>query len=130
VIVVDTSAVVAILFGEPEAATLRALLARETDARISAVTDYETRLIAFHRQGEEAVADYQTMVEHRDFTITTFDQAHSTLAYAAYRRFGKGNHAARLNFADCAAYALARSLDAPLLFKGADFALTDVRVAA
>jgi ribonuclease VapC len=130
VIVVDTSAVVAILFGEPEAATLRALLARETDARISAVTDYETRLIAFRRQGEEAVADYQTMVEHRDFTITTFDQAQSALAYAAYRRLGKGNHAARLNFADCAAYALARSLDAPLLFKDADFALTDVRVAA
>jgi ribonuclease VapC len=128
-IVVDTSAVIAILFGEPEAAMFRALLARETDARVSAMTDYETRLIAFHRQGEEALADYQTMVEHRDFMIAAFDQAQSTLAFAAYRRFGRGNHAARLNFADCAAYALAKSLDAPLLFKGADFALTDVRVA-
>jgi ribonuclease VapC len=126
-IVVDTSAIVAVLLGEPEAALLRARIAIETDVRISAMTDYETRLIAFHRQQAALVADYELLIE--DWSVEPFDQRQAALAFAAYRRYGRGNHSARLNFADCAAYALAKSLDAALVFKGADFAQTDVRVA-
>lgn len=125
-IVVDTSAIVAILLGEPEAAVLRVRIATEDDVRISAVTDYEARLIAFHRQQAPLLADYERLIE--DWVVEAFDQKQSALAFAGYRRYRRGNHPARLNFADCAAYALAKSLDAALVFKGADFAQTDVRV--
>lgn len=124
-IVVDTSAIVAILLGEPEAAIFSSQIALETDIRISAVTDYEARLIAFHRQQVALVEDYESMIE--GWRVQAFDSEQSSLAFDAYRRFGKGNHPARLNFADCAVYALAKSLDAPLLFKGDGFARTDVR---
>ena len=60
-------------------------------------------------------------------TITSFDEQQSMLAFDGFRRWGKGIHPAGLNFGDCAAYALAKSLDAPLLFKGEDFARTDIR---
>jgi len=126
-IVVDTSAIVAILLGEPEAALFRMRIATESDVRISAVTDYEARLLAFHRQQVPLLADYELLIE--DWVVESFDRSQSALAFAAYRRYGKGNHPARLNFADCAAYALAKSLDAVLVFKGEDFARTDVRVA-
>jgi ribonuclease VapC len=128
VIVVDTSAIVAILLAEPEAAAFRVQIAAEVDVRISAMTDYEARLIGFHRQGAPLLADYEMLIG--DWVVEAFDRKQSTLAFAAYRRYGRGNHPARLNFADCAAYALAKSLDAALVFKGADFAQTDVRVAA
>lgn len=127
---VDTSALVAVVLGEPEAARFAALLAAENDVRISAVTDYEARLIVFHRQGRGALEDYQSMVESGDVAIVAFDQQQSAAAFDAYRRFGKGNHGARLNFADCASYTLAKTLNAPLLFKGSDFSQTDVLVAA
>jgi ribonuclease VapC len=129
-IVVDTSAIAAILFEESEAPRFRLILADADDIRMSAVTDYETRLIALHRRGPLLVARYEELVADGAFSIATFDQMQSGLAFSAYRRYGKGNHPARLNFADCAAYALAKSLDAPLLFKGDDFSQTDVRVAA
>ncbi len=126
-IVVDTSAIVAILLDEPDSASFQVSLSAEKDARISAMTDYETRLVAFHRQGEDLLADYETLLANDDLSIVVFDHLQSSLAFAAYRRYGKGNHPAGLNFADCASYALAKSLDAPLLFKGGDFAKTDVR---
>ena len=99
----------------------------EADVRISATTDYEARLIAFHRQQAALVADYELLIE--GWEVEAFDRKQSALAFAAYCRYGRGNHPARLNFADCAAYALAMSFDAPLLFKGDDFARTDVRSA-
>ncbi|CAN5582123.1 type II toxin-antitoxin system VapC family toxin [soil metagenome] len=128
-IVVDTSAIVAILLEELEGTRFSLILSGAADVQISAVTDYETRLIALHRRGPLLVEKYEELVSSGGFSIATFDQVQSGLAFAAYRQYGKGNHSARLNFADCAAYALAKSLDAPLLFKGNDFAQTDVRVA-
>ncbi len=127
-IVVDTSAIVAVLLGEPEAAAFRVRIATEDNVRISAVTDYEARLIAFHRQQAPLLADYELLIEN--WVVEAFDRKQSALAFAAYRRYGRGNHPARLNFADCAAYALAKSLDVALVFKGAGFAQTDVRVAS
>ena len=106
------------------------IVAAENDVRVSAVTDYEARLIVFHRQGQQALEDYQLLVKSHGMVIAAFDQQHSAAAFDAYRRFGKGNHGARLNFADCAVYALAKTLNAPLLFKGSDFSQTDVLVAS
>lgn len=128
-IVIDTSAIVAILLEELEAARFRLILSAATDIRMSAVTDYETRLITVHRRGPLLIEEYEELIADGGISIAIFDQVQSALAFSAYRRYGKGNHPARLNFADCAAYALARSLDAPLLFKGDDFIQTDVRIA-
>lgn len=117
----------AILLSETEAEEFRQVLSLETDIRLSAMTDFETRLLAFSRRGQRLVADYEALLEIVEVSVEAFGREEALLAFDAYRRFGKGNHPARLNFGDCAAYALAKSLDAPLLFKGSDFARTDVR---
>lgn len=126
-IVVDTSAILAILFNEPDADSFHLVLSRTSDARISTLTDYETRTVAFHRGGERLLKEYVALFAAAELSAVAFDEQQSALAFDAYRRWGKGNHPAGLNLGDCAAYALAKSLDAPLLFKGADFAKTDVR---
>jgi ribonuclease VapC len=127
VIVVDTSAIMAILLDEIEAAAFRQVISLEDDVRLSAMTDYEARLLAFRRGQQRLAAEYETLFEVGGFVVEPFAQDDSMRAFEAYRRFGKGYHPASLNFGDCAAYALARSLDAPLLFKGNDFTRTDVR---
>jgi ribonuclease VapC len=131
-IVIDTSAIAAILFDEveAEAEVFELLVSTASSVSMSAVTHYEARLIGFQRRGESLIERYDQLLVRAEISIVPFDEIQSTLAFQAYRRFGKGIHSARLDFADCAAYALAKSLDAPLLFKGNDFALTDVRVAA
>ena len=125
--IVDSSAVIAVLLEEPEAAWFRVLLTSEADVRMSAVTDFETRLIAVHRRGPLLVERYEELLTSSGITIAPFDATQAALAFSAYRQYGKGNHPAKLNFADCAAYALAKGLDMSLLFKGEDFARTDVR---
>ena len=117
----------AVLLVEDEATAFRLILSKEEDVRLSAVTDFEIRLLAFGRGGQRFVDGYEMLFDIGKFSIAAFAQDEAKLAFDAYRRFGKGNHPARLNFADCAAYALAKSLDAPLLFKGNDFARTDIR---
>jgi ribonuclease VapC len=129
VIVVDSSAIIAILLDEPEAVAFRATLTFATDARVSAVTNYEIRTVAFSRGRERLVTKVEGLFATAELVIAAFDEEQSLLAFEGFRRWGKGIHPAGLNFGDCAAYALARSLDAPLLFKGNDFAQTDVRVA-
>ena len=126
-IVVDTSVLVAILLDEPGAALFNAVLSLQSDVRLSAMTDYETRILAFSRGAQPLVSRYEAFCDDGGFSIEAFGRQESILAFDAYRRFGKGNHPARLNFGDCAVYALAKSLDAPLLFKGNDFARTDIR---
>lgn len=126
-IVVDSSAIIAILRDEPEAVAFRAALTFATDARISAVTNYEIRTVAFSRGRERLVAEYESLFATAELMIAAFDEEQSLLAFEGFRRWGKGIHPAGLNFGDCAAYALAKSLDSPLLFKGDDFSRTDVR---
>ena len=126
-IVVDTSAFMAILLDEVDAIVFETVLARESDVCLSAMTDYETRVLSFSRGAQLLVSKYEALCDVGEYSITAFGPQESLLAFDAYRRFGKGNHPARLNFGDCAAYALAKSLDAPLLFKGGDFARTDIR---
>lgn len=126
-IVVDTSAVMAVLLAEAEARPFQLVLSKEDHVHLSAMTDFEIRLLAFSRGGPRLVDRYETFFDAVGFAIASFGKQESLAAFDAYRRFGKGNHPARLNFGDCAAYALARSLDIPLLFKGNDFARTDIR---
>ncbi len=125
-IVVDTSAIVAMLLGEAEAGQYANLLAATPDVRLSALTDYETRVVLRPR-GRPMIERYDALLAEIGVSIVPFDEKQSRLAFDGYHRWGKGVHPAALNLGDCAAYALAKSLDAPLLFKGDDFSKTDVR---
>ena len=86
-------------------------------------------IVALRRKGPLGVAIVRGIVDGYGIEILPFDADLSERAIAAYERFGKARHAAKLNFGDCMAYALAKSLDAPLLFKGNDFSQTDVKAA-
>ena len=126
-IVVDSSALLAILLGEPDARSIADLINDAEGRTISSFNLFETHVV-IHRQGrDEGVRDLRSLLARTRLTTVPFDDAQAALAFAAYRRYGKGNHPAALNLGDCAAYALAKSLDLPLLFKGNDFARTDIR---
>ncbi len=92
-IVVDTSALVAILLDEADAVLFEAILALESDVRLSAMTDYETRILAFSRSAQPLVSKYETLCADGGFSIEAFGRQESMLAFDAYRRFGKGNPA-------------------------------------
>jgi ribonuclease VapC len=129
-IVVDTSALVAIFEGESDAATFADAIARADRLWISAVNVYETGIVLRLRHGEAALDGlWRFLFDENEFEIVSFDQLQARSALAAYARYGKGlDSKARLNLGDCAAYALAKSLNLPLLFKGGDFAHTDVQL--
>ena len=130
-IVVDSSALIAIAFAEPEKAAFDGIIASPERCLLSAVNAYETATILRMRWGPGAVALLRKMLENNRIEIIPFDEEQVLAAAEAYGHYGKGIHSkARLNLADCAAYALAKTMDAPLLFKGDDFAHPDVKVCA
>ncbi|WP_083673578.1 MULTISPECIES: type II toxin-antitoxin system VapC family toxin [Serinicoccus] len=129
-IVLDTSAVAAVIFGEPDAETLLRVMQRAAgDLLMSAATSVEVGIVVETRQGREATQDLRLLLDRLGVDIAPLDAAQASIAVDAWRRFGKGRHPASLNLGDCFAYAAAQSRDAPLLFKGGDFAQTDVRSA-
>lgn len=124
--IIDSSALVAIIFDEPEAdVLLAALMSRE--CRLSAATYFEAGMV-IDRKSEDGFATkaFDDLLALIEIEVVEFSRQGAELAPAAYREFGKGNHPARLNFGDCFAYALARQTGEPLLFKGSDFAQTDI----
>jgi ribonuclease VapC len=126
VIVVDTSALMAILLGEPESDRCIARLEAETEVLISAGTLAEALVVGARRNVAPEMA---ALVEGLGFEVAPVSQAAAVRVAEAYARWGKGIHKAALNFGDCFAYALAQEAKAPLLFVGDDFALTDVAAA-
>lgn len=128
--VIDGSAIVAFLRGDDEADRIEALLDDAPACHISAVTVMECRALLLTRFGEDMLREFEKLIERAGMVIRPFDRVQSTLAFNAFRRFGRGcGHPAQLTLGDCAAYALSRSLDSPLLYVGKDFALTDVESA-
>jgi ribonuclease VapC len=125
--VIDTSALMAILQGEPEAPTYVDLIERATVRLMSAVSMLEAGMLAESRKGDQGGIELDSLVRELELAIVAFDAEQTEIARTAFRRFGKGRHHAGLNFGDCAAYALAQASGEPLLFKGNDFARTDVR---
>ncbi|MDP3555167.1 type II toxin-antitoxin system VapC family toxin [Methylocystis sp.] len=126
-IVVDSSALIAIVLNEPEREAFEAIVIVERGV-MSAVNVHESACVLRARLGEDGVALMWRLMAEFEIEIAPFDAAQARAAIAAYGRFGKGvDPKARLNLADCAAYALAKTLDYPLLFKGADFSATYVR---
>ena len=126
-VVLDTSAVAAVIFGEPDAEAYAAAMARHVgDLCISAFTRVELGIVIEAGQGPAAAHDAVAMLNRLAVTTETVDADQAEIAIAAWRRFGKGRHPAGLNLGDCFSYALARSLGGLLLFKGNDFAQTDI----
>ena len=125
-IVVDTSAIVAILKGEIEARSFLEIIVDEDRCFLSAVGLFEASMVMIGRGPAAAANDLDALVRRRGIEIVPFDEEQARQSRAAFVRFGKGRHPAALNFGDCVSYALARSLGLPLLFKGTDFAKTDV----
>jgi ribonuclease VapC len=127
--VIDTSALLAILKVEPEAEALIARLSQAGPRRLSTATLLETRLVIERQNGETGQAELDRLLAVADITTVPLGGTHVHWALVGWRRFGKGQHQAALNFGDCFSYGLAIALEAPLLFKGADFAATDIQPA-
>jgi len=128
--VIDSSALVAILLGEPEAERLTPALAADPVRCISAFSLLETSVVLYRRKGVEAVAELDALLADLGVEIVAFDAVQARAASAAYERFGKGLHAASLNLGDCCSYALASIRKQPLLYKGDDFPRTDLPAVA
>ena len=124
--VLDTAALVALLLDEPEAEAFRAAVEEDTTRLVSAATLLETALIIEARKGEPGGRELDALILKAEIVVVAVDAEHVSEARRAYRRFGKGRHTAGLNFGDVFAYALARTAGEPLLFKGDDFAKTDI----
>jgi ribonuclease VapC len=126
-VVIDTSAVLAWLKQEPERKHIVAALEAHAVCRISAVSLLEAYIVVRAREHPTMLGKLQRFLEEIGAIVMPFDEGQVRLADAAFQRYGKGQgHPAQLNFGDCAAYALAKSLDEPLLFVGNDFAATDI----
>ena len=124
--VLDTSALLALLLDEPEAESFRGAVEDDPTRLVSAATLLETALVIETRKGEAGGRELDLLLHKADVVVVPVEAEHVAEARRAYRRFGKGRHAAGLNFGDLFAYALARTAGEPLLFKGEDFAKTDI----
>ena len=127
--VVDSSALVAILLKEPERDAFAESIAAAGIRMISSVNALETAIVILARKGEAGLRELDLLSHAAGLDIVAFSGEHLMLAREAYQRFGKGRHSAGLNFGDCCAYALSRHSGEPLLFKGDDFSRTDVESA-
>lgn len=128
--IIDTSALIAILFAEPDAAAYAAAIEAAEEQRISAVNYVEAGVVIDGRRDPVASRRFDDAIRAAGINIEPVDEHQAQLARTAYRDFGRGSgHPARLNFGDCFAYALARHLGEPLLFKGDDFPQTDIAAA-
>ena len=128
--IVDTSAVLAILFDEPDADRYARAIAAAPRCRMSVAGFLEFAIVLESRAGSEAAHELDRFLERAAIELAPVTADHAQAARRAWRRFGKGNHPAGLNFGDCLAYALAEATGEPLLFKGGDFARTDVEAAS
>lgn len=127
--VVDSSAVIAVLYKEPGWQSLIGALREVPRPIMSAATLVEAGMVIEAKRGRAGAVLLDRLLARFRFEIVPFDAEQAALAREAFRRFGKGRHPAALNFGDCLTYALARQQDAPLLFVGDDFARTDLEPA-
>ncbi len=124
--VLDTSALVAILRDEPERSAFNRAI-EAADTRLLSVASFlETSMVIDARHGPDGVRDLDLFIAKTDIDLVTVDADQAYVARTAFRTYGKGRHPAGLNFGDCFAYALAKTSGEPLLFKGSDFPSTDI----
>ena len=129
-IVIDTSAFIAILLDEPERLSFNRCITDNQPAFTSAVSLQEAGMIMRSRKGDIGVKDLFALLTTLRVQVSAYDEPQARAAIDAFARFGKGmGTAAKLNMGNCASYALAKTLNMPLLFKGNDFPATDITAA-
>ena len=126
--VIDTSAIAAILFDEPDAAALEGKIADDPVRLMSAATLLEATIVIEARLGDPGGREFDLWLHRAEVEVLPVDAEQADMARRAWRRFSRGRHPAALNYGDCFSYALAVTHDEPLLFKGDDFTKTDVKV--
>ena len=127
--VIDSSALIAILLGEPEALAFTRSIADASRRLLGAFNALETGIVVEARKGEVGGREFDLLIHRAQIEIVALNDDQAELARAAWRKYGKGNHPAGLNIGDCCAYALAKYSGEPLLFKGSDFSQTDIQAA-
>jgi ribonuclease VapC len=128
--IIDTSALVAVLDQEPDAEQIAHTLAAAAERMLSAANLVEVGIVMQARRGDDGARDLDLLLAKLRVEIVAVTAAQADIARKAFRRYGRGRHAANLNFGDCFAYALAKDKSDALLFKGDDFLRTDVLVAS
>jgi len=124
--VLDTSAVLAILQDEPERRKFNEAIEAAETRSLSTASLVECSMIVESRFGADGIRDLDLLVAKAQISLAPVDEEQADLARRAFRKYGKGRHPAGLNFGDCFSYALSKALQEPLLFKGNDFSQTDV----
>jgi len=125
-LVADTSVFVAILLNEPDAETYRNILLSVEKVLISTATAVELHIVVTAKLGTDGILNLGRLLSQPLFEIVPVDHQQMSAANLAFERYGKGRHPAKLNYGDLFSYALAKSKDLPLLFKGEDFSKTDI----
>ena len=126
--VIDTSALIAILLGEPDAEAFAVAIANDPKRLISAFSVLEVSIVIEAKKGEAGGRELDLLLHRAQIEIVAMDSEQAELARIAWRTFGKGRHPAGLNIGDCCSYALSESSGEPLLFKGDDFSKTDLKI--
>jgi ribonuclease VapC len=129
-VILDTSAIIAILRDEPEASAMAQAMERSETFRVSAVSYVEAAIVIDSSRSPVSSRRFDDFLREAEVVIESVSPEQARIAREAYRDFGKGRHNAGLNFGDCFAYALAKALNEPLLFLGDDFRHTDIEGAA
>ena len=124
--IIDTSALICILLGEPEAEEFAKAIACEWKRLMSSVNALEAAIVIEAKKGDPGSRELDLLLTRSKIEIVPFDRRQYELARMAWQSFGKGRHPAGLNIGDCCAYALSKAQGEPLLFKGEDFSRTDL----
>ncbi len=127
--VIDTSAVLAILQNEPERRTFNEAIVADATRLMSTATFVESAMVIESRYGAGGMQDLKLLIAKAEIELIPVDTAQANVAHEAFRQFGKGRHPAGLNYGDCFSYALAKVRGEPLLYKGDDFSRTDLTAA-
>ncbi len=127
--IIDTSAIIAVLFNEDDAEVYAEAIARADSCRISAATFVETAIVVEAQTRNNGGRQLDAFMRRASIRIESVTEEHAYMARQAFIEFGKGRHRAGLNYGDCFSYALAKATGEPLLFKGKDFAQTDLAAA-
>jgi ribonuclease VapC len=127
--IIDTSAIVAILNDEPERRAFNEAIERSDICLLSAASFLEASIVIENNRGYEGLRDFDLWMATAGIELAPVDADQAQIARQAFRQYGKGRHPAALNFGDCFSYALAKATGFPLLFKGEDFTKTDIQAA-
>lgn len=127
--ILDTSAILALIFGEPERDEFIVKIGRASSVGIGSPTLVESAIVLAARLGDEGPRHLERLMERAGIVVIPFESAHWSIAAGAWLRYGRGHHPAALNFGDCLAYATSHVAQRPLLCKGDDFRQTDLPLA-